>query len=96
MFKKTPSAELTALDNAIDKIYFEMDLVKSHTDEYDMMSDQLVKLMKLKEEVSSGKRISPDVMAGIVANIGGILLILQYERVHVVASKALSFVSKLR
>jgi serine kinase of HPr protein (carbohydrate metabolism regulator) len=40
--------------------------------------------------------ISKDTLATIGANLFGIWLILHYERVNLVGSKALSFVQKLR
>jgi hypothetical protein len=51
------------------------------------------------EALRTGKskmRVSPDTVALIIANLAGIVLILQHERAHVVVSKALGFVSKLK
>lgn len=65
------------------------------TDEaYDKASDQYVKLTKLHSEITSKKRVSPDVAVGAATNLAGILLILNYEHAHVMTSKALSFVWK--
>lgn len=49
-----------------------------------------------EEEVHARKRISPDTMAVIAANLLGILLVLKHERLNIVTSKALGFITKLR
>lgn len=93
VFKK--KTEATALDKAIDTALFELSSLRIETPEYATAADQLSKLYKL-QEISSPKRISPDTLALIGANLAGIILILSYEQTHVVASKALNFVSKTR
>lgn len=91
--KKTP--EQTGIEKAIDLILEEM-LTKSSTDDdYIKMTAQLEKLYKLKE-MDSPKRVSPDTLAVIAGNIAGILLIINYERAHVITSKALGFVMKAK
>lgn len=91
--KKTP--EQTGIEKAIDLILEEM-LTKSSTDEdYIKMTAQLEKLYKLKE-MDSPKKVSPDTLAVIAGNLAGILLILNYERAHVITTKALGFVMKAK
>jgi hypothetical protein len=48
------------------------------------------------EELEDRRKVSKETLAVIGANIAGIVMILGYERANVIASKALSFVSKLR
>lgn len=93
--KKTPR-EMTKLDEAIDDLFRELQGVNGDDEEYDKMTTQLVKLIKLKKETEPSWRVSPDTLALIGANLLGILLILNFERAGVVASKALSFVGKLK
>lgn len=95
MLIKKPK-EPTPLDRAIDELFSELQGLNGDSEEYDKMSDQLVKLMKLKKEVEPSWRVSSDTLAVVGANILGILLILNYERAGVVASKALAFVGKLK
>lgn len=57
--------------------------------------DQLTKLYKLKEN-HTPKRVSPDTLALVLGNLIGIVIILGYERAHVVTSKALTFVLRSR
>jgi hypothetical protein len=96
MFTLTKSPrEATALDKAIEDLFSELQSVNADTEEYSAMADQLIKLMKLKKEVEPSWRVSPDVLVAAGANVLGILLILNFERAGVVASKALGFVGKL-
>lgn len=52
--------------------------------------DQNMKIETFEER----RRISSDTLAIIAANLGGILLIIGYERVNVIASKAIGFVMR--
>lgn len=65
------------------------------TDEYDRKVDQIAKLYDLKKQSASDK-VSKDTLYTVCANLAGILLILNYERAHVVTSKAIGFVMKPR
>lgn len=87
--------EKTGLEKAIDRVLAEMDNETVDSEEYARMSDQLVKLHAMKT-TESRSRISPDTLATIVANLAGIIIIVGHERVHIVTSKALGFVMKLR
>lgn len=93
MFRKTQTP--TGIDSAIEDILSEMKGFTAETDEYATMIDQLCKLhaMKVAEKPSN---VNPDTLALIVGNIFGIVLILEFERMNVITSKAMSFVSKLR
>lgn len=60
-----------------------------------------LKLLNQRYEVLSSMlkprwKISPDTTALVVANLAGILLILNHERLDIISSKALSFISKVR
>lgn len=93
MFKKT-STEPTGLAAAIDNVLREMDGVSADSDEYAKMVLQLDKLYTIKDR--NPNRVSADTWATIGANLAGILLIISHERVNVVTTKAIGFVSKLR
>lgn len=94
MFKKAIT-EPTLLDKAIDAVLEQMLELDASTKEYAMMADQLLKLQKLRED-KTPSRVSPDTLATIVANLVGIAMILHYERVGVVASRAVGFIMKLK
>lgn len=57
---------------------------------------EIMTLMGKRAELGNKRRISLDTMATIACNLIGIVLILEYERTHVIASKALGFVIRGR
>lgn len=100
MFAKD-NTEQSALETAITRLLADMAKVSCDSDEYAKLTDQLSKLYKMKEvdakiRRESSNRVSPDTLALIAANLTGIVMILSHERMNVIGSKALSFVSKLR
>jgi hypothetical protein len=63
-------------------------------------SDVTVDLRKVEtelktKEIEDRRRVSPDTVAAIAANVVGILLIIGHERINVVTSKALGFIPKV-
>lgn len=94
MFKKTV-VENTALEDAIARLLANMKSAQTNSEEYAELVDNLVKLHALKE-AEKPESMSMDAKATIVANLTGIVLILNYERAGVVATKAMSLLSKLR
>lgn len=87
--------EPSRLDRAIDEVFDDMAGFTSDADEYGAMADQLSKLYSLKE-IDQPKRVSPDTWATVSANLLGILVIVGHERAHIITSKALNFVLKMR
>lgn len=49
-----------------------------------------------RHEIDKPDRVSKDTLAIIGANLAGIAIIIGYERLNVITSKAIGFVSKLR
>ena len=64
--------------------------------QFTKLLDQYTKLVMMQTAERQTHRVSPDVLATIAANLAGIGLIIGHERVNVIASKALSFVTKLK
>lgn len=95
MFAKKPQTEKTGLEKAIDGLHTELNSVLADTEEYSKIADQLVKLYKLRE-YDTPKRVSPDTLVLVAGNLLGIAMIVGHERAHVVTSKAMSFVLKLK
>jgi hypothetical protein len=91
--------ETTVLDQAIEDATRMLD---PQQDDYLKMIGALERLYELKEKEEDKKfwknlkNINPDTTASIIGNLVGILLILHYEHIHVLTSKALNFVNKLR
>lgn len=73
-------------------------------DDHRMRQDELEMKLTLMDvenqtktsELKDRRRVSPDTLALVGANLAGIVMIIGYERMNVIASKALGFVSKLR
>lgn len=91
MFDKTPSLSEVAEEEAL-KYMLEEHLPGSP--EYKAVLDDIKTLHSLNQK----KRWipSPDAVLSACASVSGILLILNYERLHPVVSKAVGFVSKIR
>lgn len=97
MFKKTPDPVAEKLDLEINRLLIDMSSMTRLTDaEYPKMVELLNSLMKTRNETNNPSRMSADVKATIAANLAGIVLILSHERAHVVTTKAISFIQKLR
>lgn len=95
MFNFDPKPHNTAMDEAISSILITMNGLDESSEEYAAASDQLVKLMKLKKELNPSWRPSPDALIGVIGSLASILLILKYEKLDIITSKALSFVGKM-
>lgn len=83
------------LDQVIDDTIAETKLYLPGTPEYQATVDTLVKLYELKAQ-NAPPRISPDMIASIAANLLGIGIIVGYERMNIVTTKALNFVTRLK
>lgn len=95
--------EHTELDVAITRVLAHMADAKCDSEEYAKLLDHLSKLYKMKDTEASlrkdavmSRRVSPDTLAIVAANLVGIVLIIGHERANVIATKALSLVTKLR
>lgn len=93
MFRRKQQPENELLINAIDDALRSLDRMNPDDESYAKTVDQIVKLYALKRKPD---RISNDALMNISANLLGILMIVGHERAHVVTSKAIGFVQKLR
>jgi hypothetical protein len=85
----------TPLQAAIDEMLRELATVSGDSEQAERIVARLTELNELQKTNSSGP-LSKDAVVTAATNIAGILLILNHERAHVVTSKALGFVQKLR
>lgn len=93
--KKNPLID--QLETEIVRIQDHLAVTEVDEDNYATLSDRLRELYQIREEATTSKKtISPDVVLTTACNLIGIGMIVEYERVHVIASKALSFVLKTR
>jgi hypothetical protein len=93
MFQKQPAN--AELQDAIDRLLAKLKDLDPSTKEYETVVSRLSELNAIKA-ANAKTALSKDTLATIGANLFGIWLILHYERVNLVGSKALSFVQKLR
>lgn len=94
LFAKANEPDL--LQDAIDNLFSELAGHDANTEEYDSITDQIVKLQKLQKEVTHSWKPSPDAIVAAAGSVLGIVLILQFEKIGVITSKALGFVSKMK
>jgi hypothetical protein len=83
-----------ALDLVISSILTDLNSMNADEEKYSAAADELVKLMKLKKEVNPSWMPSPDAILAAGATIITALLVLNYEKIGVVTSKAFAFVGK--
>lgn len=93
MFKKTPKTE-TDIQELIDTAQTHLFTLEPDTEEYDAVLKQIERLYKLKSQSSEGRKVSLDTLLIVGGNLAGILIIVSYEHLHPIASKAVGFVLK--
>ena len=93
MFKKINPTD-ALLEENIERVLQELKGEEPETEKYNQMRTQLTELYAIRNETRS-RRVSPDTLATIGANLLGIGIIVGHERTHIVTSKALSFIKKL-
>lgn len=86
----------TTLDELIDAANTRLFGLEAGTEEYNKVLIDIERLQKLKSKNPDNSRVSPDTLVLVLGNLAGILLILNYERIGIVTSKAMSFVLKAR
>ena len=95
--KQQPEEERPELEEAIDMALSELSNHKPYSTEYVKALEQIEKLYKLRApKPELQKPVSLDAVIAVAGNLAGIVLILGYERAHVLTSKALGFVIKSR
>jgi Uma2 family endonuclease len=95
MFKFTKKDKRTKLEKEIDGVITIMSLERPSSPEYKAMAANLVELYKAKAQ-ERNRRVSPDTIAIIAGNLAGLVLIMNYERLNIITTKALGFVIKGR
>jgi hypothetical protein len=94
MFNLKFDPEPTGIEKAIDALLSELESESAVTEDYAKMVNQLSKLHEMKTK-ESPRRPSPDALVSAAASIFGILLIVNYERIHVVTTRALGLIPKV-
>jgi hypothetical protein len=86
-----PKTEKTGLEKVIDALELYLQEVGPDDENYTKLTKELGALYTMKKG-DSRPRVSPDVLIQAGAGIATVLLILHYEKLGVITSKALSFV----
>lgn len=84
----TSNDEPTPVDKLIEAVLEEMNVYGPAAPEYTPLMEKLERLYEVQAK-DKPKPISRDTIAIIAGNLVGILLIVAYERTHVISSKAL-------
>lgn len=101
MFKASKTESAYDIDAIIDQltsnIYMDVDAgttgdIKSDIDNL----ETLVKIKNLQKDGSKSWRPSPDAVVAAGANLAGIFAIVNYERLQVISTKAIGFITKTR
>ena len=73
-----------------------LEVLLQEADTKNDISDILTLMERHKELRQRNKQISPDTLVVVAGNLLGIVLILNYEKLNIVTSKALNFVIRGR
>jgi len=91
----TKKDKRTTLEKAIDKVLTKMDTLEPDTEEYGKANENLAKLYEAKS-IQAKSGYSKDTILVVTGNLLGILLILNFERMGIITTKALSMIIKSR
>lgn len=80
-----------SIDDEIKRLLTDMEGMDVSSKEYAAATKNLTELVSAENSKNRSK-VSPDMIVSAVTNIAGILLILNYERLDIVTSKAINFV----
>lgn len=86
--------EASLLQKEIDRVVSYLGELTPDSDEYNRVVDQLTSLSALLPNKEFA--VKPDVLVSALSYLAGIVVIVGYEHAHVITSKALGFVPKIR
>lgn len=79
------------MDTEIHNLFDLMDKETDYSVEYKSMATQLTKLLELRQ----GSKISKDTWVTVGTHIAGLIVLMNHERTHVIASKAFGLLKKI-
>lgn len=95
MFRTKRISNSRQLDEEIKTVTGNLAFIHPKDEAYEVVAANLNRLYEIRD-LTTKSRISPDTVAIIAANLLGIGLILRYEELDVISTKAMSFVMKGR
>lgn len=93
--RKEASKSRQLLEAELERVLLRLKIPLTDSEEYAKLLSIVERLKGLLDQEKSDS-LSKDTMATVGANLLGILMIIRYEDVNVIVSKALNFVLKLR
>ena len=96
MTTSTSDDDLTTLEEVIESVQTQMIGYDADSAEFAAMTEQLGMLYAMAPAPKQKTRMSPDAVLAAVTNISGILLVLNFEKLGVVTSKAFGLLTKTR
>jgi hypothetical protein len=99
VFNLNKDVKDTDLQEAITKLISQMEDHAGETEEYTTMATNLKMLMEareIEEKTDNRNALSTDTIVSVAGSLAGILMIISYERAHVLTSKALAHVVKMK
>lgn len=86
----------SSLELEIERLFGILEELDPTSEDYERAANQLAKLYKLKEvDNNSNKPVSKDEALKALTNLTGILLILNYEHLSVITTKAFGLIRKV-
>lgn len=97
VFNRKTATEEQPIDKAITEAYSKLNSFTAESKEHAKTVKQIAELEKIKALKNKTEHLfTPDTLLLVGANLLGILLILNFEKIDVVATKSLGFVTKTR
>jgi len=95
LFSFKPKHKVHSLQDEINDVLSHLEINGVDTPEYEELLKQLERLTALKA-FDKDRRVSADTVIAVAGNLAGIAIILGYEHMHAITSKALGFVIKAK
>jgi hypothetical protein len=96
MFGRSKDPMIVNLDAAMNTLFVKLDADNPESPEYEKTLGYLERMTAIRKLENTNQKVSPDTKAIIVGNLVGILIIVAYERMHVVTSRGLSFIKGVK
>jgi hypothetical protein len=99
MFNKQTDINADSLKHAIERLFDQLSTTPVDDPKYALIRAEINELYPNREtdaKVASTKRMTPDAKATILANLAGIVMIVNYERAAVLTSKAITLIKTLK
>lgn len=98
MFNRKKNEAPHVLDETIQTLISELGSMTTGEEAHTKAVESLKTLMEIRsaETQAAKKTVNPDVIVAACAHLTGIIMILSYEKLNIVTSKALMLVPKIR